>query len=90
MQGPAPSHLPSPAAAPTSRHIPFVFAFPGGPLIELSRSISVAAAAVIHRLCGRAGTRRDPAPASRLLRDREPPLQTCPKKSVLPIPIKIN
>lgn len=56
VQGPAPSHLPSPAAVPTSRHIPFVFPFPGGPLIELSRSISVAAAAVIRRRCGRAGT----------------------------------
>lgn len=60
VQGPAPSHLPSPAAAPTSRHIPFVFPFPGGPLIELSRSISVAAAAVIRRRCGRAGTRLGP------------------------------
>lgn len=60
MQSPAPSYLPSPAVAPTSRHIPFLFAFPGGPLIELSRSISVAAAAVIRRLCGRAGTRLGP------------------------------
>lgn len=69
MQGPAPSHLPSPAAAPTSRHIPFVFAFPGSPLIELSRSISVAAAAVIRRLCGRAGTGLGPRSGTRPLRD---------------------
>lgn len=59
-QGPAPSHPASPTAAPSSRHIPFVFPFPGDPLIELSRSIAVAAAAVIRPRCGSAGTRLGP------------------------------
>lgn len=59
-QGPAPSHPVSPTAAPSSRHIPFVFPFPGDPLIELSPSIAVAAAAVIRPRCGSAGTQLGP------------------------------